>query len=129
MAASPLSLDKLYAMVSRIYSEQNYIRSASATLAHFVEVCGMLTAPHRKKAKDKVNVIDALCKALGWYFPLLSKLRIRSVEDLVYRKYPYACPYCRLTPHRDSPCKTVRGTTSTLDHNAVRQLYVQNAHN
>src|SRR5215469_9083969 len=121
-----LSLDQLYAMVAHIYSEQNYIRSASATFAHFVEVCGMLTIHDRKKRRENIEVMDALCKALGWYFPLLAKHRVRSVEELIFRKYPYACPYCRKLPHEDPLCKTVRGTDRTLDHADVRRLYKKN---
>ena len=56
----------------------------------------------------------------------MAKFRIRSVEELVFRKFPYACPYCRLVPHEDGPCKTIRGTKSTVDHDALRNLSIQN---
>ena len=69
---------------------------------------------------------DALCKALGWYFPLLAKLKIRSVEELIFRKFPNCCPYCRLAPHQDAVCKTVRGTSPTLNHAEVERLYREN---
>ena len=61
-------------MTAYIYSEQNAIRPVTATLSHFVEVCGMLTIHDRKKRREGVDFTDALCKALGWYFPLLAKL-------------------------------------------------------
>jgi NTP pyrophosphatase (non-canonical NTP hydrolase) len=121
-----LSLDSLYKMVAHIYREQNAIRSPHATFSHFVEVCGMLTIHDRKKKREGSTVIDAICKALGWYFPLMAKFRIRSVEELVFRKFPYACPYCRRAPHEDTPCKLVRGTKSTVDHNELRRLYTVN---
>jgi hypothetical protein len=44
-----LGLDDLYHMVARIYGERNAERSLSSTFAHFVEVCGALTAPERQK--------------------------------------------------------------------------------
>src|SRR6476620_7402420 len=109
-------------MVARIYGERNAERSISATFAHFVEVCGMLTAHDRKK-RDAISIEDALCKALGWYFPLLAKLRVSSVEDLILRKFPYACPYCRQRVHDDEVCKTVKGTTATVDHDALTELH------
>jgi hypothetical protein len=90
-----VSLDEAYRMTAFIYSEQNAIRPVAATFSHSVEVCGMLTIHDRRKKKEGLDVVDALCKALGWYFPLLAKLRIRSVEELIFRKYPYVCPYCR----------------------------------
>lgn len=117
------SLDEIYRMTAYVYGEQNAIRPVAATLSHFVEVCGMLTILDRRKKKEGFDFTDALCKALGWYFPLLAKLRVRSVEELVFRKFPYACPYCRRAPHEDRICKTVRGTDSTVDHVALRNIY------
>jgi hypothetical protein len=86
-------------MTAHIYSDRNSVRSKEATFAHFVEVCGMLTIADRKKKRENVDITDALCKTLGWYFPLLAKLGIRSVEALVFRKFPGVCPYCRKAPH------------------------------
>jgi hypothetical protein len=124
----PPRLDDLYKMVAYIYSHQNAHRSPSTTFAHFTEVCGMLTIHDQPKRREEYSVVDALCKALGWYFPLLAKLRVRSVEELVFRKFPYVCPYCRLAPHEDTPCKRARGTTRTVDHQALRQFYDANQH-
>jgi hypothetical protein len=125
--ARRLRLDDLYKMVAYIYREQNAQRSPASTLSHFVEVCGMLTIHDRRKKREGLSVVDALCKALGWYFPLLAKLHVRSVEDLVFRKYPYVCPYCRLAPHRDDVCKVVRGTSRTVDHYALKEAIRKNA--
>ena len=127
MASDNLRLDDLYRMTAHIYSEQNAHRPASATFAHFVEVCGILTIHARKKRREDVSFTDALCKALGWFFPLLAKFKISSVEELIFRKYPYACPYCRETPHVDAKCKTVIGTKRTVDHPAIAKKYVENA--
>jgi NTP pyrophosphatase (non-canonical NTP hydrolase) len=122
-----ISLDDLYRMVAYIYSEQNAQRPASATFAHFVEVCGMLTVHDRRKKREGFTVEGALCKALGWYFPLLAKFKVRSVEEVVYRKYPHVCPYCRLPEHNDAVCKTVHGTDRTVDHAALRRAYNENS--
>jgi nucleoside phosphorylase/NTP pyrophosphatase (non-canonical NTP hydrolase) len=121
------SLDDLYLMVASIYTEQNAHRSPSATFAHFVEVCGMLTVHDRKKKREDFDVEDALCKALGWFFPLLAKFKVKSVESLIFRKYPYACPYCRRCPHKDAACKTTLGTKRTVDHAAVKALHAENS--
>jgi NTP pyrophosphatase (non-canonical NTP hydrolase) len=119
-------LDQLYKMVAYIYSDKNLDRTSAATFVHFVEVCGMLTIHDRKKRREGFDVSDALCKALGWYFPLLAKLRIASVEELVFRKFPDVCPYCRSKPHKEIDCKLVRGTTRTLDHPEVGRLFHAN---
>jgi NTP pyrophosphatase (non-canonical NTP hydrolase) len=122
-----VKLDDLYRMTAYIYSEQNAIRPVAATFSHFVEVCGMLTIHDRRKKKEGLSFVDALCKALGWYFPLMAKLRVRSVEDLIFRKYPRVCPYCRKAPHVDRECKTVRGTASTVNHEALRRAFEANS--
>jgi hypothetical protein len=114
-----MRLDELYWMTAHIYGDRNSTRSKEATFAHFVEVCGMLTIPDRKKKRENVDFVDALCKALGWYFPLLAKLRIQSAEALVFRKFPNVCPYCRRSPHEDMICKQVKGTQSTVNHDEV----------
>src|SRR3954465_10222735 len=106
--AQNVRLDDLYRMIAYIYSDKNTDRTATATFAHFVEVCGMLTIHDRKKKREGLDVTEALCKALGWYFPLLAKMRIQSVEALVFRKFPLVCPYCRSAPHKEAECKLVR---------------------
>jgi hypothetical protein len=122
-----LTLDDLYKMVSHIYSEQNLHRPARETFAHFVETCGMLALNERGKKIEEATVESALCKALGWFFPLMSKFKVASVEELVFRKFPYVCPYCRKCPHVDEGCKTVVGTKNTLNPKAVRDFYKKNA--
>jgi NTP pyrophosphatase (non-canonical NTP hydrolase) len=121
-----LRLDDLYKMVAYIYGDKLLSRSTSATFAHLVEVCGMLTIHDRNKKREGFDVADALCKALGWYFPLLAKFKVRSVEALVFRKFPSCCPYCREAPHNEATCKLVKGTASTVDHPELVRLYREN---
>lgn len=121
------SLDDLYHMTAHIFSEQNADRPATATFTHFVEVCGMLSIHDRKKRREGITVTDALCKTLGWFFPLMAKFRVTSVEQLVFRKFPYACPYCRDLPHDDENCKVVKGAI-TVNHPAVLKKLKENAH-
>jgi len=124
---SEYTLDDLYVMVASIYAEQNAQRPSSATFAHFIEVCGMLTIHDRKKIREDVLVEDALCKTLGWFFPLLAKFHVSSVENLIFRKFPYVCPYCRTCPHNDRNCKTTLGTKRTVDHAAVLEKHTKNS--
>jgi NTP pyrophosphatase (non-canonical NTP hydrolase) len=122
----PIRLDDLYHMVASIYGDKNLARTATATFSHFVEVCGMLSIHARNKKREGFDVTDALCKALGWYFPLLAKLRVSSVEELVFAKFPGVCPYCRQSPHRDAECKQVLGTNSTVNHHEVTRHFSMN---
>jgi NTP pyrophosphatase (non-canonical NTP hydrolase) len=127
MSDTTLRLDDLYKMIAHTYGEQNAHRPAAATFAHFVEVCGMLTVHSRNKKREGVTFLDALCKALGWFFPLMAKFKVASVEELVFRKYPFVCPYCRLNPHQDLVCKTTRGTKNTVNHADLRLARDSNA--
>jgi len=120
-----LSLDDLYHMVAFIYGERNAERPATATFSHFVEACGMLTLHDRSKPRGTMTVPDALCKALAWYFPLMAKFNVSSVEDLIYRKFPFSCPYCRSLPHKESICKNIEGA-KTVDHAALSAEYQRN---
>lgn len=120
------SLDDAYQMVAYIYGEQNSQRSPAATFSHFVEVCGALTVHDRKKKREGLGVLDALCKALGWYFPLMAKFKVKSIQHLIYKKYPYACPYCRKTPHVDGICKVVKGTAKTVSHSELSEKWKAN---
>jgi hypothetical protein len=124
-----LRLDDLYKMIAHIYVEQNSERSASTTFAHFIEVCGMLTVLSRNKKREGAPFVDSICKALGWFFPLMAKFKVSSVEEIVFRKYPRVCPYCRLSKHDDEICKTTRGTSKTVDHSALRDAYEKNNEN
>ena len=53
----------------------------------------------------------------------MAKLRVRSVEALVFRKFPRVCPYCRKAPHEDLICKQVKGTDTTVNHAEVVAKY------
>lgn len=48
---------------------------------------------------------------------------VKSVEEFVFRKFPRVCPYCRESPLVEAKCKKVKGTASTVDHNAVNDFY------
>ncbi len=99
-------------------------RSMSASFAKLLETAGMLTIHHSNKVRAGFTVTDALCKMLNWYFAVLAKMRINSVEALIYRKYPYVCPYCLVAPHEASECKKtgdIGGHIDKLKLEAIRE--------
>lgn len=123
-----MRLDELYKMTAFIYQEPNMSRSREATFLHFVEVCALLTEVARNKNRAKIDVEGAICKTLGWYFPLLAKMRVESAEKLVFHKYPNVCPYCRENPHNEANCKLVLGADLTVDHENLDEKRVENVH-
>jgi len=51
---------------------------------------------------------------------------VGSVEELLFLKYPDACPYCRQKPHNDGQCKLVKGVDKTVSHAEVLELVERN---
>lgn len=109
-------------MTAFIFSEQNDGRSRESTFNHFVEVCGMLSSIEGNKPRGEIDINDALCKSLAWFFPLIAKFGVASLESLIYRKYPGVCPYCRRSPHSDVHCKSVLGLRpGVLNHDELKR--------
>jgi nucleoside phosphorylase/NTP pyrophosphatase (non-canonical NTP hydrolase) len=113
-------------MVAHIYIDKNYERPALSTFSHLFQICGSFSTFIQNKKKEGLDFEDALCKALGWYFPLMAKFKVLSIEEIIYRKYPNVCPYCRQSPHNDKICKTVKGTMATVDHPSLIKKYKEN---
>jgi NTP pyrophosphatase (non-canonical NTP hydrolase) len=123
-AVEPLTLDALYQMTAYIYGEQNSGRSRESTFAHFVEVCGMLASLSQNKRRSSLDLSDALCKALGWFFPLMGAFNIKSLERVIFRKFPYICPYCAKCPHDPANCKDTTGISlENLNHDEISRMY------
>ena len=104
-------LDAWYRDLNRIYWNRNFQRSAADIFMHLVEVIGNLSVTVTKKHKEAdhgrrlADVQRYLAKSVAWWLALCGKLGIRSVEDLIFGKFPYECPYCRQTPHSGERCK------------------------
>src|SRR5687767_2854547 len=123
----PISVDDLEHMVAYIYNQRNAETVPTAAFAHSVEVCGALTSYDRGKDRGTLTTTNVLCKALGWFFPLMAKFRVSSVAELIYRKYPFCCPYCLHREHQEKACKSIRGVERTLNHAGLRREFERNA--
>jgi NTP pyrophosphatase (non-canonical NTP hydrolase) len=121
--SAALSLDDVYKMVSYVFHEKNERRSLEATYAHLVEVCGLLVVHQQHKTDSNRKKIDSVCKVLAWYFPMLAKARVRSAEDLIFRKFPRVCPYCRQAPHMQHNCKAANLNMVIIDYHELRKVY------
>lgn len=98
------SLDDWYRLSNRIFWNQNFQRDPSAIFAHLVEVIGGLSALASSKRKAGTNPETYIVKALAWWLALCGKLGVRSVEDMLWDKFPSACPYCQQSPHNPDVC-------------------------
>jgi pyrimidine deaminase RibD-like protein/NTP pyrophosphatase (non-canonical NTP hydrolase) len=98
------SLDDWYKTTNRIFWNQNFQRDPSAIFSHLVEVIGGLSALASSKRKAGVDPETYIVKALAWWLALCGKLGIKSVEDMLWDKFPAVCPYCQESRHNPDIC-------------------------
>lgn len=123
-ANRPVALDEWYRMINRIYIDTNFYRPPELVLTHLIEVSGGLSLFASGKRKPGVDPQVFLAKALGWWMALCGKVGIRSVEEVIWAKFPYVCPYCKLAPHRPRQCRRARAFARRVDWDALREIGV-----
>lgn len=112
------SLDEWYHALNRIYWRQNVMRSPADLFGHLVEtVAGIILVETGKKSRAG-DPQGFVIKAIAWWFALCGRLRVRSVEEMLWAKYPAMCPYCQRSPHVDD----CRPTPETLDWGKLRAV-------
>ncbi len=117
-------LNEWAVMLDAIYgSSQNYAKTPYEVHAHLTEVCGVF-AKHLFKRRDIAEATKFLPKIFAWTTALMRKVHPgqTSLEDIVLRKFPNACPYCL-----NKPCSCWTGEKPTLDDNQLRDAFFQRA--
>ena len=97
-------LDGWYQSINRIYWNRNLLRDASAIFAHLVEVVGGLSFLASSKKKPGVVPTAYIAKGIAWWIALCGKVGIKSVESLLWDKFPNVCPYCHEERHNPDVC-------------------------
>jgi NTP pyrophosphatase (non-canonical NTP hydrolase) len=105
-----------------MYLDRNFYRDPESIFAHLVEVVGGLSLVASGKKKAGVVPEEFLAKSLGWWMALCGKVGVKSVEALIWTKFPYTCPYCRETPHVPSRCKSVRQQRTSPDWDKLAEM-------
>jgi NTP pyrophosphatase (non-canonical NTP hydrolase) len=118
----PRTLEDWYKRVNGIYFDRNFYRSVESIFCHLVEVGRGLGIAASKRRKRDLNPEDFLPKSLAWWFALCGRVGIPSVEDMLWAKFPNACPYCREIPHRGEACKERRSDRKSVDWDALHDL-------
>lgn len=101
---SQRSIDEWYRTINRIYLDRNFFRDRFAIFAHLVEILGGLSLLASGKQKPGTAPREYVPKAISWWMALCGKVGVRSVEDMLWQKFPYVCTYCHLKPHENDPC-------------------------
>jgi hypothetical protein len=89
------TLDDWYLGVNRLYLDRNFYRDEFSIFAHLVEVMGGLSLLSSGKEKDGVTPATYVPKAIAWWLALCGRAGVRSVEQMLWWKFPFACTYCR----------------------------------
>lgn len=97
-------LDDWYFIINGIYIDKNVPRSTTWIFAHLVEVIGGLSSLASERKKPGVKVADYVAKTLGWWFALCASVGVKSVEELIWAKFPGICSYCHRRPHATVEC-------------------------
>jgi pyrimidine deaminase RibD-like protein len=103
-ASANRSLDQWYASVNSTYFHRNFDRRASDICLHLVEVIGGLSLLASEKSKPGVDKEAQVPKALAWWLALCGKVGVRSVEAMLWDKFPGICPYCQNARHDQEEC-------------------------
>ena len=111
----PTSLDGWYLGINSIYLNRNFYRDASSIFAHLVEIVGGLSLLATEKQKAEVTPDRYIPKAVAWWMALCGKVGVRSIEAMIWAKFPYACPYCHLKNHKRLVCLEKRKTPPSPD--------------
>jgi NTP pyrophosphatase (non-canonical NTP hydrolase) len=97
-------LDEWYRVLNRIYWNKNYDRDRMAIFAHLVETIGSLSLLASEKKKPGIEPESYVVKSIAWWLALCGKMGVKSVEDLLWDKFPGVCAYCHKSPHQDDIC-------------------------
>ncbi|MDP9067412.1 MAG: hypothetical protein M3N53_03550 [Actinomycetota bacterium] len=120
------SLDAWYRRVNRIYLDRNFYREPFSVFTHLSEVVGGLSLLASEKQKPDVTPESFVPKALAWWMALCGRVGVISVEELVWSKFPYVCPYCRSEPHKPAKCAETKLNSDGPDWQSVADLCKSN---
>lgn len=122
------SLDDWYRIINAIYLDKNSQRSPEWIFSHLVEVIGGLSFLSTHKKKSGINIRNYLPKILAWWFALCGTIGLRSIEDMVWNKFPSVCPYCWKVPHDHRKCLQIKSLSRTPDWQKLGRIAAEKNH-
>jgi pyrimidine deaminase RibD-like protein/NTP pyrophosphatase (non-canonical NTP hydrolase) len=120
------SLDDWYVSVNKVYWNRNFHLSPSAVLAHLVEVIGGLSGVASRKRKPGVDLDQYVAKAIAWWLSLSGKLGVRSVEAMIWDKFPDVCAYCHQQKCLGDECRQLKQTKAGPDWDLLASIASEN---
>ena len=119
---STQSLDDWYESLNRMYWNRNFQRDANGIFAHLVEVIGSLSVLVSKKSDYGPMLHSYMAKAIAWWFALCGKVGVKSPSNMLWAKFPHACPYCHKVPHDFDECALRKAASRGPDWSALQRI-------
>lgn len=121
------SLDQWYTSLNTTFFYRNFDRSPSDVCLHLIEVVGGLSLLASDKIKPGIDREAQVQKALAWWLALCGKVGVRSVEAMLWDKFPAACPYCQREIHVQEECAGKKAANLGPPWDALAELGRQKA--
>jgi pyrimidine deaminase RibD-like protein/NTP pyrophosphatase (non-canonical NTP hydrolase) len=115
-------LDEWYRRVNSLYWNRNFQRDVTAIFTHLVEVAGGMSQLASNKQKPGAPPESFVPKAVAWWLALCGKVGVKSVEKMLWAKFPNACPYCQVAPHDNDVCQERKAQRRGPDWDALAAL-------
>lgn len=115
-------LDEWYRRVNATYWNRNFSIQPAEIYAHLSEVVGGLSSVASEKYKPGVDPQRYLAKSIAWWMTLCGKMGIRSVEEMVWDKFPNACAYCHRDPHDPNVCTEMKEASKGVMWESLEEL-------
>ena len=104
-------LDDWYIVVNRINWNRNFHLRPAELLTHLVEVVGGLSCVASGKRKPGIDPNAHVAKATAWWLALCGKVGLKSVEDMLWDKFPGVCAYCHQSKCLGEECGEMKAQT------------------
>jgi pyrimidine deaminase RibD-like protein len=125
LEAGKRRLDDWYVAINSIYFGMNFHRTADSLLAHMIEVVGGL-GPLASGKKTSIVPTEHVAKSVAWWMALCGKIGVKSVEEMVWAKFPAVCPYCLKNPHKPIACKVHKQNSKTPEWETLQKIAATN---
>lgn len=121
-SARKRGLDQWYVALNATYFHRNFERRASDICLHLIEVIGGMSLLASEKSKPGVDKHAQIQKAMAWWFSLCGKVGVRSVEAMLWDKFPGVCSYCQRARHNQEECAERKAAHPRPDWNQLAAL-------
>lgn len=115
-------IDDWYRTVNAIYWNRNFYCDEMNLFTHLVEISGGLSLLASHKKKQDVDADTFVAKAVAWWMALCGKVRVRSISDMLWTKFPHRCPYCQQARHDNDECRKRKSARPGPDWQALAAI-------